>query len=73
MLNLLSVIIGIAALVCGIIAFFPLMAWGYWLIVPLALIGLVLGILSHKNTGRNLNLLVVFIGIFRLLIGGGFV
>ena len=73
MLNTLSVLIGIVALLFGIIAFFPLLAWAYWLIVPLALVGLLLGFLSDKTTGRNLNLIVVAIGIFRLFIGGGIV
>jgi len=73
MLNMFSIIIGIIALLFGIVAFIPLLAWGYWLIVPLALVGLLLGFLSDKNTGRNLNLVVVAIGIFRLFIGGGFV
>ena len=73
MLNLISVIVGVVALLFGIVAFIPLLAWGYWLIVPLALLGLLFGVLSEKNTGRNLNLIVVVVGIIRLLIGGGIV
>ncbi len=73
MLNLFSIIIGIVALILGVVAFIPLLGWAYWLIVPLALIGLALGMLSDRNGGRNLNLLVVIVGIIRLAIGGGFV
>ena len=34
MLNLVSLIIGLVALVCGAVAFLPLLGWAYWLIYP---------------------------------------
>ena len=71
MLNLVSLIIGAVALVFAIIAFLPLLGWANWLIVPLAIIGAVVGMLSKSNAGRNLNLFVIVIGIFRLMLGGG--
>ena len=36
-------------------------------------IGLVLGLLSDKTTGRNINLAVLAIAMFRLFIGGGII
>ena len=71
MLNLVSLIIGLVALVFAIIAFLPLLGWANWLIVPLAIIGAVVGMMSSSNAGRNLNLFVIVIGIFRLMLGGG--
>jgi hypothetical protein len=71
MLNLVSLIIGLVALVFAIIAFLPLLGWANWLIVPLAIIGAVVGMMSRSNAGRNLNLFVIVIGIFRLMLGGG--
>ena len=71
MLNLVSLIIGLVALVFAIIAFLPLLGWANWLIVPLAIIGAVVGMLSGSTAGRNLNLFVIVIGIFRLMLGGG--
>ena len=71
MLNLVSLIIGAVALVFAIIAFLPLLGWANWLIVPLAIIGAVVGMMSSSNGGRNLNLFVIVIGIFRLMLGGG--
>jgi len=71
MLNLVSLIIGAVALVFAIIAFLPLLGWANWLIVPLAIIGAVVGMMSSSNAGRNLNLFVIIIGIFRLMLGGG--
>lgn len=71
MLNLVSLIIGLVALVFAIIAFLPLLGWANWLIVPLAIIGAVVGMMSSSNAGRNLNLFVIVIGILRLMLGGG--
>lgn len=71
MLNLVSLIIGVVALLCVAVAFIPLLGWANWLIVPLALIGAGVGAASQSNAGRNLNLFVVVVGILRLMLGGG--
>jgi len=71
LLNIASLIIGIVALVCAAIAFIPLLGWANWLIIPLAVIGAGIGQMSGSNTGRNLNLFVIIVGIVRLMIGGG--
>ena len=71
MLNLVSLIIGIVALVFVAIAFIPLLGWANWLVVPLAVIGAGIGAVSRGTAGRNLNLLVIVVGIVRLMIGGG--
>ena len=73
MLNLVSLIIGVVALVFAVIAFLPLLAWANWLIIPLALIGAVVGMASSSNAGRNLNLFVIVVGVVRLMLGGGIV
>ncbi len=73
MLNILSLLVGLVAFALGVIAFFPLLGWAYWAIIPLALIGLVLGQLSSSRSGRNLNLIVILIGIVRLSLGGGII
>jgi len=71
LLNLVSLIIGIVALVCAAIAFIPLLGWANWLIIPLAVIGAGIGAISGGKAGRNLNLFVIVVGIVRLMIGGG--
>jgi hypothetical protein len=73
MFNLVSLIIGLVALVCAVIAFIPPLGALNWLIVPLAAIGAGVGVLSRGTAGRNLNLLVILIGVIRLILGGGFV
>jgi hypothetical protein len=71
MFNLVSLIIGFVSLILAIVAFLPLLGWANWLIIPLAIIGAGIGMLSRGTAGRNLNILVIVIGIVRLMIGGG--
>jgi hypothetical protein len=71
MLNLASLLIGLVALVFAIVAFLPLLGWANWLIIPLAIIGAGVGMLSGNTTGRNLNLFVILVGVIRLSLGGG--
>lgn len=72
MFNIASLIVGAVALVFAIIAFLPLLGWVNWFIIPLAIIGAVVGMMSRSSAGRNLNLFVIVIGIVRLMLGGGF-
>ena len=71
MLNLVSIIIGVVALVLAIPAFLPVLALAYYLIIPLAIIGALVGAASSSNIGRNLNLFVIVVGILRLMLTGG--
>jgi hypothetical protein len=73
MFNILSLLIGAVALLLGIFAFLPLLGWAYWVIVPMALVGLGLGVLSRQKSGRNLNLAVIVVGVLRLMLGGGII
>lgn len=71
MFNFASLIIGFVALICALVAFLPLLGWLNWLIIPLAVVGAAIGVISRGTAGRNLNLLVIVIGIVRLVLGGG--
>ena len=71
MFNLVSLIIGFVALVCAVVAFIPLLGWANWLIIPLAVIGAGIGMISRGTAGRNLNLLVILVAVVRLMLGGG--
>jgi len=71
MLNIVSLLIGAVAAVLAVPAFLPLLGWVNWLVVPLALIGLLFGLASDRTSGRNLNLIVTAIGVVRLMLGGG--
>jgi hypothetical protein len=71
MFNLVSLIIGFVALICALVAFIPLLGALNWLIVPLAIIGAVIGMISRSTAGRNLNIFVIIIGVVRLILGHG--
>jgi hypothetical protein len=71
MFNIVSLIIGFVALVCAGVAFLPLLGWANWLIIPLAIIGAAIGMISRGTAGRNLNLFVIIVGVLRLMLGGG--
>ncbi|NPV46109.1 MAG: hypothetical protein HPY69_04060 [Armatimonadetes bacterium] len=78
-----SFLLGTISLVGVAITVIPLLGWLNWLILPLAVAGLLLGILSayasaHREhssclatLGIILNCVALGLGILRLMIGGG--
>jgi hypothetical protein len=70
-MNVLSAIVGLVALIIALVGFIPLLGWLNWFAIPLAVMGLVLGLLSRKTSGRNINLVVLALAIIRLALGGG--
>jgi len=73
MFNIVSLIISFVALVLAVVAFIPFLGWANWLIIPLAVIGAGVGMVSRSTAGRNLNLFVIVVGVIRLMLGGGFI
>ncbi|EQB32983.1 hypothetical protein [Sphingobium ummariense] len=71
MLNILSALIGLVTLLMMIPAVFPLLGALNWLLVPIALFGALIGMMSSRNGGRNFCLLVAAFGALRLFLGGG--
>lgn len=73
MLNLVSLLIGALAFVLAIVAFIPFLGWANWLIIPLAILGAGVGMISGSTSGRNLNFFVIVVGALRLMLGGGLI
>jgi hypothetical protein len=73
MLNVISILLGLVALLLAIVGMFPLLGWINWIVLPLAVIGSGLGALSRSNHGRNFCLVVFAIACLRLMLGGGIV
>jgi hypothetical protein len=71
MLNLISILLGVFGLLAAALAFIPLLGWMNWLIIPVAIVGLGIGVVSKRRTGTNLNIAVILICILRLMLGGG--
>ena len=73
MLNIISILLGIVALLLAIPSAIPFLGWGNWIVLPIAILGAGLGALSSSNGGRNFCLIVLVIAIVRLSIGGGII
>jgi len=73
MLNIGSLVIGVIALILAVFAFIPFLGWANWVIIPFAVVGLALGAMSDRTSGRNLNIVVIVIGVIRLMLGGGII
>jgi hypothetical protein len=71
MFNLLSLAIGAIAIVPVLFALLPFLGWANWFILPLPVVGLIIGSLSRGNAGRNLNLVVLCVAVVRLMLGHG--
>lgn len=71
MFNIISLVIGVVALVFALFAFLPFFGWANWLIIPVAVVGLAFGAISRAKSGQTLNLVVIGIGVLRLFLGGG--
>ncbi|MDB5702708.1 MAG: hypothetical protein JWL66_2907 [Sphingomonadales bacterium] len=72
MFNLISILVGLVALLLAIPSFLPFLGWGNWLVIPIAVVGLIFGVISSHRSGRNLNIIVILVGVGRLMLGGGF-
>jgi len=82
-MQLVSLVIGIIAIVGWLIALVPCLGWLNWINIPLAAVGLVLGIVAlatDKSTSKGMAIgaiilcaIAVFFGLIRLIMGGGVV
>ena len=73
MLNIVSILIGIVALILAIPSAIPFLGWGNWIVLPIAVLGAGIGALSSTNGGRNFCLIVFIIAVIRLSLGGGII
>ena len=71
MLNLLSGFIGLVTLILMIPAVLPLLGALNWILVPIALFGAFIGLMSSKKSGQYFCLIVAAYGALRLFLGGG--
>lgn len=71
MLNIISLLVGVAALFMAAFAFIPLLGWMNWFVIPVAIVGLGVGVVSKRRSGTNLNIAVIIICALRLMLGGG--
>lgn len=73
MLNILSLLVGVAAGVIALFGIIPFVGWANWFVIPIAGLGLLLGLISSRKEGQILNLVVIAVALVRLSLGGGFI
>jgi hypothetical protein len=54
-----------------VVGFSPLLGWLNWFVRPLAVMGLVLGLLGQKTSGLHITVVVLALATIRLALGGG--
>lgn len=70
-MNLASKIIGSIALIIMIVGLVPLLGWLNWFAIPIAILGLIVGIFSRNTGGLILNGIILIFSALRLMAGGG--
>ena len=70
-MNFLSTIMGLSELVTALVGFSPLLGWLNWFVRPLVMVGLVLGLLGQKTSGRHITLVVLALATIQLVLAGG--
>ncbi len=73
MLNILSLLIGLVAGVIALFGLIPFVGWANWFVIPIAGVGLVLGLVSRRKEGQILNVVVIAVALVRLSLGGGLI
>lgn len=75
MFNLISILIGLVALLIAMLGFLPIpfLPLVNWIAFPIAVVGASFGLVSRSTSGRNLNLLVLLISGVRLFLTGGII
>ena len=68
MFNLISLLIGLLAIVPLLLTLLPHLWWVNCFLLPVPIVGLIFGLISRGTAGRNLNLIVLIIAILRLTI-----
>ena len=75
MLNILSILVGLVAFMLALVGIVPIpfVPLINWIALPIAIVGVALGVVSGRRSGRNLNLLVCVVSGLRLFLTGGLI
>lgn len=70
-MKIISVLFALIASILAVVAFIPLLGWLYWVVIPIGILSLIFSVIGGSSTGKTLSIIVILVGIFRLMIGGG--
>lgn len=71
--NIVSVLCGLCALPVALVGLIPFFGIANYLAIPIAVVGVMLGLLSGHRSGRNFNIFVLIVAVVRLMLGGGLI
>ena len=61
--ELMRILIGLVAGVVAVFGIIPFVGWANWFVIPIAGLGLVLGLLSRHREGQILNIVVIAVAL----------
>lgn len=70
-MNILSILIGLSTIPFIIIGTIPFLGWSLWIVLTFLLLGVGVGSMAIRKSGRNFNLVLMLFAAFRLFLGGG--
>jgi hypothetical protein len=73
MLNLISILIGVALLAFVLVGLIPFLGWLNWLALVIGAVGVLIGALSRHKAGLIFNIVLLLIAAVRLSMGGGII
>jgi hypothetical protein len=71
--NIISVLVGLTALPVALVGLVPFFGIANYLAIPIAVVGVAIGLLSGHKSGRNFNIFVLIVAAIRLMLGGGLI
>lgn len=71
--NIVSILVGLCALPVAFVGLVPFLGIANYLAIPIAVVGVVIGMLSGHRSGRNFNIFVLIVAAVRLMLGGGLI
>jgi len=70
-MKIFGALFGIISLILMMIGFIPLLGWFNWISIPFAIVALIISSITGSASGKTMSIVAIFIGILRLMFGGG--
>jgi hypothetical protein len=72
-MRIFGLLFGIIAAFGMLLGFIPLLGWINWIVIPFAIIGLIISVLTNSKGGMTLCIVAIFFGLLKLSLGGGII
>ena len=72
-MRIFGLIFGLISAFGMLLGFIPLLGWLNWIVIPFAIIGLIISVITNSKGGMILCIVAIFFGLMRLGLGGGII